>query len=234
MLVDELELQSIDLKSTPVNTSTDDTFQPLENITKEDMAGAIALAARLEPETYEIHHHLQVTSGTTDDPGYLKAVMLLVSCQLRILHLTHLQKLNLERMYQEKSQLPNTALDAWIILKGECRPQFPLSKLLDTYPGLKKDLPIGLQKECRNTNNEANLHEEMNVDSSEGDDGKQEVAQNEENKDANDTDSDVEGEQQLHEETSENESFEEDHEDVQEKQPIQIKWPLSNLRRWFY
>jgi len=154
------QIESLDLISTPVNRcAKDDTFDPLHNVTKEDMAGAIALAAELEPETYGIDHKFQITSGPNDDPEYLRAVMLLISCKLRAIDLTSLQERNLQRLQQQKYQQPNSVLDAWMLLRGKYRRQFGLSKLIDRYPGLRKDIP----QECLDTvhNDECNGEERV-------------------------------------------------------------------------
>ena len=106
-LVSTEVIENLDLTSTPVEETYygNDTFKLLDNITRENLTGAVVLAARTEAQTYSINHNLSITSGCTDDENYLKAVMLLILCRLRILKLTKFQELNLERLEQEGAHL---------------------------------------------------------------------------------------------------------------------------------
>ena len=112
-------------------------YDPLQAITKEDEQSLLKTAVELEPHHHEINHKLQIVQGPTSSDAYLKSVMLMIVSNLRVLHLSPSQEMNLKVLTEGKSPEPNAALDAWILLKGLRRPEFDVKLLLDRYPGIK-------------------------------------------------------------------------------------------------
>ena len=161
-LVTEVEEESQDLAE----------YDPLQAITKEDEQALLKTAVELEPHHHEINHKLQINQGPTSSDPYLKSVMLMIISDLRVLHLTPSQEMNLRVLAERKSPEPNAALDAWILLNGLRRTEFNVKILLDRYPGLK-------------------LHIKCNEDEIDGDekDNEEDVSDNEdENSDESDKD----------------------------------------------
>lgn len=115
-------------------------LDPKDSITKEDENSLLKTAIQLEPERHEISHPLQITAGSTSCPNYVKAVMLMITSNMRVLRLTRTQEIQLEILSEGNHKEPNAALDAWLVIHGKRRPQFDIEVLVKTFPGVKKYL----------------------------------------------------------------------------------------------
>ena len=115
-------------------------LDPRDAITKEDENSLLKTAIQLEPGRHEISHPLQITSGSTSSPTYVKSVMLMVRSSMRVLRLTRAQEIQLQMLADDNHKEANAALDAWLLTNGKTRPEFDVQVLVTTFPGMKKYL----------------------------------------------------------------------------------------------
>lgn len=135
--ISEMELHPSQNQSESLESSQ---YDPYACFTREDEGEALRIAETIDPELYKINHRLQITTGSTKNADYIKAVMLLVTCRLRILSLNFYQELAMTKLHEDGYDQPNSAYDAWLLVNGFRREQFDVQEMLKIYPGVERDL----------------------------------------------------------------------------------------------